>query len=303
MSITVQTYASLNHGFKSFVVESWENICDSIRNPSRKYVSKDSIPLWTFYIPKNIDELKYSNINGVVLPSAGSHNMRQIAAFLVDVDGTYSIDDFVDKYKHLEFYLYTTWSHIEKGERYRVIFPLDGLYGVELFKAVENRELMCDFFPFADETCFQTNHRHYMPAVNPKYSNEYRYVINKGKKLELPFVEMVKNYNIHIKGIDDRKTSISLDNEPMLDDWYYEIDGLSVPKPLDFKKLKLDRCNDELSKLSWGNRGTGVVHSTICRVYGKLTNAGFDRWEAVSIIKQHAPSSAYAEINALARMK
>lgn len=124
-------------------------------------------------------ELSYSG-----QPRCTASNLDYITVLQVDYDDGMKIDEFVQKYKDYRFDLYTSYNHgFKPNDRYRIMFPLaERIYMRHI--CPPTKQLLVDFFPGVDTSCFDRGHWQVLPAVR---SNDapYRYVRNQGKPLDL----------------------------------------------------------------------------------------------------------------------
>lgn len=142
-------------------------------------------------------ELSYSG-----MPRCTASNLDYITVLQVDYDDGMTIDEFVQKYKDYRFDLYTSYNHgFKPNDRYRIMFPLaERIYMRHI--CPPTKQLLVDFFPGVDTSCFDRGHWQVLPAVR---SNDapYRYVRNQGKPLDLfpvkKFAEMSDDYDTYRK--------------------------------------------------------------------------------------------------------
>ncbi len=295
--MNVQFYKNLYSGYSSYQVDSWQFVIDAIKNPQTKYTNREDIPLWSFYVPIDTPSVnKYGEPNGC------ADNMRQLHALQIDFDDNVTrIEDFCTRYKDTTFYLYTSFRHSEEHHKFRVIIPLDATYGNNLFRAGSNKELLLSKFEGCDKSTINSFRKQRIPALDPYNPDRYRFIINEGKLFSLPFSEMVRNYNEYMKSM--QPIEVKYDTEEQLDEWYYEIKGLYVPKPNDVKENTRKSVMYEIDTLPWGSRGGGIVHYTLAKLYGKLRTAGFSPDESVHIMMINAPHDASKEISDFAKLR
>lgn len=123
------------------------------------------------------------------------------------------IDKFHDKFKKYSFILYTSWNNSVVKPRFRVIIkiknPINRLY----LKNPKYREYLSDVFSLGkekpDTSCFYDYQCQLLPIVSDKNKPLYKYIINKGKKLELKEYENVIGHNENVPGFD---VSCSIDD-------------------------------------------------------------------------------------------
>lgn len=296
--MNIQFYKNLYSGYVNASVDSWNFVIDAIKNPQDKYTDRELIPLWSFYNTIETPSLdKYNE------PRGCGDNMRQFTALQIDFDDNIvRIEDFCKSYKDITFYLYTSFRHSEQHHKFRVIIPLDAPYGNKLLTCSVNKELLLSMFIGCDKSTINSFRKQRIPALDPNNSGAYRYVINEGKQFSLPFNILVSNYNAYIKQISQKEHIID-DNTNVLDDWYYEIKGLYVPKPTNIKDNVRKSVINDMNDLPWGNRGTGIVHYTLCKLYGKLKMAGFSSSEAETIMLNETPFDAVKEVIDICKIK
>ena len=90
-------------------------------------------------------------------------NVVAYTAIVLDIDDDYSIKDFEDAHSHLEYLLYTTYSHGPAKDKFRVIIPLEKSIGIEFFVAA--KEVLKDLFPFSDKAAFTPSQCFLLPCT------------------------------------------------------------------------------------------------------------------------------------------
>lgn len=295
----IQFYKNLYSGYINASVDSWDFVIDAIKNPQDKYTDRELIPLWSFYNPIDNPDLDKN-----YEPRGCSDNMRQFNALQIDFDDNIvRIEDFCSLYKDITFYLYTSFRHSENHHKFRVIIPLDAAYGNKLLTCPANKELLLSKFDGCDKSTINSFRKQRIPALDPINRSAYRFVINDGNRLALPFNDLVNNYNEYIKQTNTKHDTVIEESTDVLDDWYYEIKGLYVPRPNDVKLNTRKSVINDMNKLPWTNRGNGIVNRTLCILYGKLKTAGYSSYEAETIMLNEAPFDAVKEIMGICKMK
>lgn len=291
-----QLYKDRYSGYTEFET-TWEMVVDAITSP-RSYAEKAQAPLWTFYLTS-----KTPSYDDKHMPRGCADNMVSFYALQIDYDnGDITVDDFVASHE-FKYYIYTSYNHRSHHHKFRVIIPLDACYGNDLMRCPENKKLLEDMFVGCDTSTINSFRRHHIPSVNPAYKDEYRYVIHDGPRLSLPWAKMVENHRAHTETLSTRPIIATNDMTEDLPDWYYNIDGLYIPRPLCVKDCVERKVIKEMDALPWGTRGTGTIHSTLCKLFGKMTTTGFTPREAEVIMLQNAPSDMHREIRGICKMR
>lgn len=282
--------------FKNYILSDISAIESAIINPKDCYTEKYQLPLWTFYTPKK----QYTEFDKYGNPMGHSNNFNYLEALQVEYDANkMEIEDFKQKFSKYNFYLYTTWSHDYMTTSFRVVLPLERKIPVGFFESTYNKEIMLDTFKGADHTAFQSFHKQKIPACHIDRKHLYEYHINKGINFSIDYELMQENYEEFAETqarLKSRAYSRLDDN-----DRYYDIEGLYVPKFIE--DCVKDKCADIIASLNFDNRGTGVVHSTLLTVFGKMSTCGFDAFSIIKWMKDQTPESAHKEIEDFHKMK
>lgn len=97
------------------------------------------------------------------------------------------IDKFVDKFKEYSFILYTTFNSRPLKPKFRVVMELDNELTQESLRDSLYIAVLMEYFKigkeYPDKSCFRPHQCQFIPIRNK--NRKYRYVINKGKKLQL----------------------------------------------------------------------------------------------------------------------
>ena len=206
--------------------------------------SKESGPLFKIGVPSS------KSIHS-------STPIEYITRLLMDYDNDSSDKDllrkFCDKFKDYSFLLYTSWSHSILKPRFRVIIkvkePINRIY----LKDANYREYLSDVFSIGrekpDSSCFLETQLQLLPIVSEKNKSVYKYVINKGKKLELEGYDKISD-------IVKEKISKSL-NEVEVEDINNIVESnsynnLNMIDSKELEKFKKD-ANDDLIRIKKKN--------------------------------------------------
>lgn len=248
-------------------------IINQIKNPN-KYNSKEEIPLIFAYNFKN-------NI-------ANKENTISLSYLILDFEKTISVDEFIEKYKEYQFYLYTSFSHKIKddSDRYRVIFPLDRDYTVKEYsdycvklKLQSNHCILSKFFEGVDKSCFGIGFGQKAPGDN----GFYRYHINDGKQFS--FEDIPKRLVERFK----RDISIDADVRNRNKKWEYtSVSTMNDSSKIKYYKDKLERTVKLLEKennFNWLKNGTGQgTDQWLYRAAILLVGCKADKTEIINIM-------------------
>lgn len=99
------------------------------------------------------------------------------------------INKFYNKFKDYSFILYTSWNHSMQRPRFRAIVTVKNPINRLCLKNREYINYLGDVFTLdkekPDTSCFQDYQCQLLPLISEKKKPLYKYIINKGKKLEL----------------------------------------------------------------------------------------------------------------------
>lgn len=286
----IQAYKSIFDGFIEKDI-TWEQIKNLVANPKRCYLSKNVVPLWSFYNKINNCPM---NTKGEFI--ANGQNMQSIYALMVDFDDGRTIDSFIEEFKGVKYLLYTSFRSTPELNKFRVILPLKRAIDNKYFGVPKNKQILLNQFSNCDKSTINSFRKQKIPALNPKCPENYRYHINTtGDYLAIDIDVFEVNYQESL--VVTRPLRVYGDR----DHSYTQVKGLFVPKELDIDDLTEISCRKELKQLDFYKRGTGVVHYTLCSVYGKLKKVGFDPWYIADIMREYAPSTSYQEIDQLTK--
>lgn len=85
------------------------------------------------------------------LPGKGHDAWGTMYAIILEYDtGEVTIESFARKYKHIQWYIYTTSSHTEEHHRFRVVLWLKDPVEYETIK--QHKEVIYDYFPGCDRS-------------------------------------------------------------------------------------------------------------------------------------------------------
>ncbi len=115
---------------------TFEDLKDMIESPSS---FKKGDRLWKF---SSFNNKKRNNSNGL---------MRY--ALELDFDSGMTIERFENRYKSLEYYLYTTPNHTKEFNKFRVILPIEPEKYSILNDSTAKRKALCQYFKGLDSTC------------------------------------------------------------------------------------------------------------------------------------------------------
>lgn len=176
---------------------SWDMVVKSVANPivatHLKYYGKHEdirsvIPLWSFYVP--FDSPTKFRKDGH--PSGCAENMKAFHCLQIDYDsGEVSIMQFIEEWKPYVFALYTSPSHSNQVEKFRVIIPLPKAHSPRIFTYKSTKEYMTnEVFEGCDVSTIDSYRKQRMPSrITP--NSPYKYYINSGNMLyDLPRNEL-----------------------------------------------------------------------------------------------------------------
>lgn len=227
------------------------SIRDYLLNPCNK--PKDEVPLWLF-----VSLFKDSPRRRSML------NYEAICAIIIEWDNKTSIDmtieQFMDKYKHLAYALHTTSSHTKDRPKFRVILPLDMEYPYTAFKDRFVKEAMLEYFPGIDASCFSNFQK--IPAL-PANPDDYFCAMQGGAKFGLAMVqERIAELELCDRLDQELKASMRA-SRPQLDTVNYEA-----------YKAKVDESMESMIA-SLPSRENGNRYTSFCSAIGRMLNAKY----------------------------
>ena len=129
------------------------------------------------------------------LPGTGMDAVGDIYGLTLDYDGTWDIDEYRAKYKHLMMILFTTSSHTPQRHKFRAIIWLAEPVSQAVLAA--NKHILLDYFPGHDH-CSISTRQSYPNKTSPQ--SEYLWRSNPGELYDWSMVvEQAK-----AKGLDTR---------------------------------------------------------------------------------------------------
>ena len=139
---------------------------------------------------------------GKMVGGIETKNVEYISAFILDLDNK-SIKNLPEICKSFYYIAYTTYSHSEIKEAWRVVFPLE--------KTIDSKKIKYFWEKFnfwtnaiCDQICKNINRRWYLPSA-PNL-NLVRYIINEGKFLNEEILESVVIKKItEVYGADEKR--------------------------------------------------------------------------------------------------
>lgn len=112
-------------------------------------------------------------------------NYAYVHAVFLDYDGHLSLSDFMSAYNgRYIYYLYTSSSHTDAVNKFRVIVPLVEPIPWDVYHHRVTREYLTDLFDIQDTSCFANWHK--VPTIPTTLGVQYRYSVNTdGETLDL----------------------------------------------------------------------------------------------------------------------
>ena len=108
----------------------------------------------------------------------GNLNTTGLSALILDYDSGFTIEEFYNRYYTYRWYLYTSSSHSDSKNKFRVIIPMMDLLASEDYNT-DARRCLQKKFPEADPTGFYSDHFFFIPAKQSGVP--YQYKINYGR--------------------------------------------------------------------------------------------------------------------------
>lgn len=261
----------IKNKYDNKLIECDVDILEFIKNPFQK--SKSELPLWKFVSVKSDCE-KIRN----------SKNYDKIHCLELDYDSGLTIEEFKQKYKNLEFYLYTTSSHI-KGikEKFRVIVPLKEFIEFSIYDDKIIIATLMEYFNGVDKSCFKNFHN--LPNI-PNEETCYEWFYNEGEKFGF---ELLNSRYEFLKNQSERESimkTISLDLRKKKSKKFTEKQREA------YKKKTLESLMKELNMIP--NYQTGNRYNQLLSISGKFIISKypddsyiFDDHEVEDIILSH----------------
>lgn len=280
---------------------TFNDVVESIKDPTTSFLHKDDVSLWAFYTPKNPPEIGYYG-----KPKFAASNMENCFALLLDFDndGTafdvngktqdyLSVDDAIDKFSDFQFALYTSYRHKPAHHKFRLVVPLAKSINNDWFGYDCVKMWFINKFPGVDvRASIKTLQKHKIPAHHPADVN-YRYFINDAPRLDLPLDKFNDDiyYEILSKPQPIKKRSYSCFLDMTVDDVESKIR----------EDIILGNHKQELAAISW-DRGSGFdVHGNLCRIAYSLQCTGIYDWEEIMLSYTPNDPVIIAEIKRMRR--
>lgn len=171
--------------------------------------------LWKF---SSFKEHVRANVNGITR-----------YALELDFDSGMTIEYFENRYKSLEYYLYTTPSHSTNQNKFRVILPINPEPYSVLDNSQAKRAALKDYFKSIDSTCI-SNFQNV-----PSLTDSYYYKFNEGVKFSWQRIQSQITANL-LKAKPTTKSIISRKPQSYVDKVVSSL--IELGRPLDFSSNK-----------------------------------------------------------------
>lgn len=122
------TFKSVTHAWVAHEEElSWEDLVKklSYKMPN---ITRDKVPLFNLvkFKEKGDPTLVPGNWGGE--PVFGTRgrckaNMVYLSGMVLDIDGTFDLEEAITHFSHYEFFIYSTFNHTANSHRFRVVLP------------------------------------------------------------------------------------------------------------------------------------------------------------------------------------
>ena len=256
----------------------WKDVVRTVSNP-HKYIRKEDIPLWSFYnlVPKCDRELARDRIH----LHACSANMESLNAFQVDYDdGLVTIAQFIDEHENLEYALYTSPSHTNAHNKFRVIIPLaKPLMNIYLTKG-NVKKYFLDMFHGCDLSTINSFRKQRMPAL-PLSGDAYKFRIGTGKRFEVDTAQVAL-----LSTMMSERTAVEEEIDPDVSVDIFEMTMQEVERVNELRRL-MSKYAEELKTLKQQTRGDGIVHYSLTRIATALHMSGMSRERMVKYFLQY----------------
>lgn len=142
--------------------------------------------------------------------AATAENTTAYTAIQLDYDdGLVTIDQWIDEHKDIQFYLFSSYNHIVKGERFKVILPLAEPLDQNDMGGAYKCYMMTQF-PHCDATCFDRAHFQLLPCISRENIDKYCYCIN----------DVTKKYRVDIDAV--KATARKMHEQQVHIQWFEE---------------------------------------------------------------------------------
>ena len=264
---------------------NYERVKNAARNPSTKFLTKEEVPLWAFYMPIDNPTLGYYGKTKFI-----TENFKGVYALLMDFDDGITIDEAIEMHKDFEFTLYTSFRHKDDHHKFRMVIPLSTPMNHRLFRYKKVKQWFVDKFKGVDALAsIKTLQKHKIPAHHPD-DTAYRFHINEGYRLELPIDDFAEWAYEEIRDRPSYATKKTYDSvfEIPLEDMYKKRHEERSTEALQEHHMA------ELKAMSWDRGASNDVHGNLCRIAYSLQMAGVYDW--YEIIMSYAPEAYSREV-------
>lgn len=132
-------------------------------------------------------------------------NVDKIYVLLLDVDGKMTLDEAVKVWQDYEFYIYSTYSHSAKKDKFRLIVPL--LTPLTCSEFMERHKTMVEEFNVVDGASFTLSQCFYFPSYSVENKHlaftYWNRIDNRYDALLLPKIQLNQNINTDKPTYDD----------------------------------------------------------------------------------------------------
>lgn len=225
--------------------------------------AKEQLPQWMF-IESNA-------------PIRRREHYTTIHAMIIEYDGTKTIEQFEQEYKHLSWALHTTSSHRADKHKFRVILPLDKSYEFSVMCMKNVKIALSEYFEGIDKSCFSNFQK--LPAYTPDYYWNY----NAGKSFSM---ELIKSRIWELDIEDESMAGIRLTMQYNSN----KVQGAGAGGFRAYKEAAQSNIESELRGVGAsrsGHRYTDLVSFTGKLLGATYPNTGeylFEDWEVERII-------------------
>lgn len=113
----------------------------------------------------------------------GNASVDQMTLFVADLDG-HSLDQFMNKIKHLEWIAYTTWSHTKQNPHWRVVIRLDRFIPADAWEKFWHKISSSLFANLLDGACKDPSRVYWFPTHDLE-STDFEVRHNSGESLKV----------------------------------------------------------------------------------------------------------------------
>jgi len=277
-SCKIQITHSLHSGVCKEENLTWNDICNMAIEPITLKTGQEA-PLWSFYNMKGMRG-EYGRLLGI------AKNVSYVIAMQIDYDdGVTTINNFKEQFKDYAFILYTSKSHTDLLNKFRVIIPLKYPIDNKIYSTKSSRHYLKSIFVGCDNTTFDAWRKQRIPHKTST-TTSYIHHINHGKLYHLDINMLSDMYKKDQEQLSCNGNTYT--NNLEIDPFNTKLKDIAhINKMIKLKEI----YTDELLSINWAVRSGGQdIHYRTRKIIYSLRKNGMDDNDVFAYIMTYAPN-------------